>query len=87
MRNMLVVSVLVSSMLGVALSVPAEARANVQSVQVTKPVDKSSPMLRSGNDSKGGRYVGTTSGPLKKLPGKRTPPTVMLKRGMTKNIE
>jgi hypothetical protein len=24
---------------------------------------------------------------LKKLPGKRTPPTVTLKRGMTKNIE
>jgi phage tail-like protein len=31
----------------------------------------------------------TTTAPtrLKKLPGKRTPPTVVLKRGMTKNIE
>jgi phage tail-like protein len=29
----------------------------------------------------------TTAPTLKKLPGKRTPPTVVLKRGMTKNIE
>lgn len=43
-------------------------------------------LLRGGtSDRKGGRYLAAPSSSLKKLPGKKKPPTLTLKRG--KNAE
>jgi phage tail-like protein len=43
--------------------------------------------LVSGIDPSELEATTTAAARLKKLPGKRSPPTVILKRGMTKNIE
>jgi len=61
----------------------AKEKDSPQPIRVTKHVDPASSPLRggNGNDRKGGRYLGVTETSMKKLPGKKKPPTLTLKRG------
>ena len=51
----------------------------------TKQVDTSSSLVRgsTSGDRKGGRYLAAPASAKKKLPGKKKPPTLTLKRGHT----
>ena len=64
-------------------SVKAKAKSGSEPIHTTKQADTSSSLLRGGtsNDRKGGRYLATPSPSLKKLPGKKKPPTLTLIRG------
>ena len=74
------VGILAAALLISGLSSPAQARGGGGSHSSHQTTNSSAGLLRgnSGNDSKGGRYLAS---PAKKLPGKRKPPTLTLKRG------
>lgn len=82
-----VLALSVLAMIASSGAATAKGKSSPRPINITKHVDTASPSLRgsAGNDRKGGRYLGAASTSAKKLPGKKKPPTLTLKRG--KNSE
>lgn len=72
-------AVAVAAALALASAVPAAARSGAHGSHQSSNATSATLRGSSGNNQKGGRYLAPAT--AKKLPGKRKPPTLTLKRG------